>query len=144
MKIWLLYKLLTYIFILNCIFIRMFNHKKESYIYLICYRYIGVCSGLKVASGLLFFLDWMLISWKHKKDIEQPPTLTVGEIVSSIISLDRLSTLGWGELPVDGNKDSPEDIQPLEMEEESYSHVPRPVKRLHKRDSSASDILSPR
>lgn len=103
-----------------------------------------MCSGLKVASGLLFFLDWMLISWKHKKDIEQPPTLTVGEIVSSIISLDRLSTLGWGELPVDGNKDTPEDTQPLEMEEESFSNIPqRPIKRLHKRDSSASNILSP-
>lgn len=100
-----------------------------------------MCSGLKVASGLLFFLDWMLISWKHKKDIEQPPTLTVGEIVSSIISLDRLSTLGWGELPVDTHKDAAEDTQPLEMEEDNYSHVPRPVKR-HKRNSSASDMLS--
>lgn len=83
----------------------------------------------------------MLISWKHKKDIEQPPTLTVGEIVSSIISLDRLSTLGWGELNLE-DKDGPEDAQPLEMEEESYSHVPRPViKRHHKRNSSASDVL---
>lgn len=97
---------------------------------------------MKVASGLLFFLDWMLISWKHKKDIEQPPTLTVGEIVSSIISLDRLSTLGWGELPADANKDTPEDIQPLDMEDEGYSHAPRVVKRHHKRGSSASEILN--
>lgn len=108
-----------------------------------------MCSGLKVASGLLFFLDWMLISWKHKKDIEQPPTLTMGEIVSSIISLDRLSTLGWGELaPLDEHKDTPEDVQPLEMEEDHhpYSHVPssRPVMKRHhhhKRNSSASDVL---
>ncbi|KFM82308.1 hypothetical protein X975_19358, partial [Stegodyphus mimosarum] len=85
----------------------------------------------------------MLISWKHKKDIEQPPILTVGEIVSSIISLDRLSTLGWGDLPIDGNKDVPEDTQPLEMDEESYANVPRTVKRHIKRDSYTSDILSP-
>ncbi|GIY28151.1 solute carrier organic anion transporter family member 5A1 [Caerostris extrusa] len=93
-------------------------------------KYIGVCSGLKVASGLLFFLDWMLISWKHKKDIEQPPTLTVGEIVSSIISLDRLSTTGWGDLTIDPSKEAPEDALPLEMEDEGFSNPPRTVKSL--------------
>ena len=58
-------------------------------------RYVGVCSSLKVAAGLLFFLDWLLICWRHKKDLDKPPALTVGEIVSSIISLDRLSVFGW-------------------------------------------------
>ncbi|GFY31192.1 solute carrier organic anion transporter family member 5A1 [Trichonephila clavipes] len=106
-------------------------------------KYIGVCSGLKVASGLLFFLDWMLISWKHKKDIEQPPTLTVGEIVSSIISLDRLSTAGWGDITIDPSKEAPEDSVPLEMEEENFSNPPRMVKRLVKRDSCANEVLSP-
>ncbi|GFY69291.1 solute carrier organic anion transporter family member 5A1 [Trichonephila inaurata madagascariensis] len=106
-------------------------------------KYIGVCSGLKVASGLLFFLDWMLISWKHKKDIEQPPTLTVGEIVSSIISLDRLSTAGWGDITIDPSKEAPEDSVPLEMEEENFSNPPRMVKRLVKRDSCAKEVLSP-
>ncbi|XP_067138869.1 solute carrier organic anion transporter family member 3A1 [Centruroides vittatus] len=82
-------------------------------------RYIGVCSGLKVASALLFFLDWLLISWRQKKDIEQPTTLTVGELVSSIVSLDRISTYGWSEVE---KREDGDDIQPLEStEEENYN-----------------------
>lgn len=60
-------------------------------------RYIAICSGLKVAAGLLFFLDWLLITWRHKRELKEAPPLTVGEIVSSIVSLDRLSALGWGD-----------------------------------------------
>lgn len=70
-------------------------------------RYIAVCSGLKVAAGLLFFLDWLLITWRHKRELKEAPPMTVGEIVSSIISLDRLSALGWG----DG--EHKEDVLPL-------------------------------
>lgn len=70
-------------------------------------RYIAVCSGLKVAAGLLFFLDWLLITWRHKRELKEAPPLTVGEIVSSIISLDRLSALGWGDA------EQKEDILPL-------------------------------
>ena len=62
---------------------------------MLSFRYVGVCSGLKVAAGLLFFLDWLLICYRHKKESVKPPALTVGEIVCSIISLDRLSVFGW-------------------------------------------------
>lgn len=55
------------------------------------YRYVGVCSGLKVAAGLLFFLDWLLIYWRYKQDLKAQPALTFGELVSSIISLDQFS-----------------------------------------------------
>ena len=59
-------------------------------------RYVGVCSALKVAAALLFFLDWVLVSWSPTKDAKEKPIgLAVGDIVSSIISLDRLSTLGY-------------------------------------------------
>ncbi|XP_076330345.1 solute carrier organic anion transporter family member 3A1-like [Tachypleus tridentatus] len=64
-------------------------------------RYIAICSGLKVTAGLLFFLDWVLISWRHRKELTEGPTMTVGEIVSSIISLDRLSAMGRGDLARD-------------------------------------------
>lgn len=70
-------------------------------------KYIAVCSGLKVAAGLLFFLDWLLITWRHKRELKEAPPLTVGEIVSSIVSLDRLSALGWGDA------EQKEDVLPL-------------------------------
>ncbi|UYV61535.1 SLCO5A1 [Cordylochernes scorpioides] len=77
-------------------------------------KYIGVSSGLKVAAALLFFLDWLLISYRHKKD--GGGALTMGELVTSIISLDRLSTLGWTEAnaPLDpdgGDLEDPEDLK---------------------------------
>lgn len=80
-------------------------------------RYIAVCSGLKVAAGLLFFLDWLLITWRHTREVKETPPLTVGEIVSSIISLDRLSALGWGD------PDHRDDTVPLDCctEEETTS-----------------------
>lgn len=69
-------------------------------------RYVGVSSALKVAAALLFFFDWLLITWRHKKEKAQASTgllkiqgtqqpLSIIEIVSSIISLDRLSVMGW-------------------------------------------------
>jgi hypothetical protein len=64
---------------------------------------------LKVAAGLLFFLDWLLICWRHKKDLDKPQALSVGEIVSSIISLDRLSVFGWNT----NIKEDDEEQQPL-------------------------------
>jgi len=62
-----------------------------------------------VAAGLLFFLDWLLICWRHKKDLDKPQGLSVGEIVSSIISLDRLSVFGWNT----DIKEDDEEQQPL-------------------------------
>ena len=58
-------------------------------------RYIGVCSGLKVAAGLLFFLDWVLVYYtdsKKKEMFDKPVEVApVKQIVTSIVSLDRIS-----------------------------------------------------
>ena len=86
--------------------------------WLCVHRYVGVCSGLKVAAGLLFFLDWLLICWRHKKESDKPPALTVGEIVSSIISLDRLSVFGW-------NTDIREDDEEQPLGPDSGIHLKR-------------------
>merc|ERR1719384_2885618 len=53
------------------------------------FKYVGVCCGIKVLSVLTFLLDWYLI--KRREDVEKKQkTLTVGEVVNSIISLDKL------------------------------------------------------
>ncbi|KAH9399317.1 Striatin-interacting protein 2 [Tyrophagus putrescentiae] len=61
-------------------------------------RYVGICSMLKVTATLLFFLDWLLITYREKRELKRaatlPVTFTPEEIVSSIISLDRLSFFG--------------------------------------------------
>ncbi|KAJ6223851.1 hypothetical protein RDWZM_002396 [Blomia tropicalis] len=60
-------------------------------------RYVGVCSALKITAALLFFLDWLLICYREKKEIGKlMPKFgsPVDELVSSIISLDRLSVFG--------------------------------------------------
>ncbi len=53
---------------------------------------------LKVTAALLFFLDWLLITYREKRELKRaatlPVTFTAEEIVSSIISLDRLSVFG--------------------------------------------------
>ncbi|XP_013791882.1 solute carrier organic anion transporter family member 5A1-like, partial [Limulus polyphemus] len=79
-------------------------------------RYIGVCTGLKVVSGCLFFLDWVLISWKQRKDIEQPVAMTLGELVSSVMSMDRHSAMGdfIHDDVRTGTLRSDEEMQPLE------------------------------
>lgn len=53
------------------------------------FRYVGVCCGIKVLSVLTFLLDWYLI--KRRETVEKKQNaLTVGEVVNSIISLDKL------------------------------------------------------
>lgn len=59
-------------------------------------RYIGVCSGLKVAAGLLFFLDWILVCYNSRasrKISDKPLDVGVQQIVRSIVSLDKVSVL---------------------------------------------------
>ncbi|CAG2161777.1 unnamed protein product [Oppiella nova] len=92
-------------------------------------RYVGVCSGLKVAAGLLFFLDWLLICWRHKKDLDKPQALSVGEIVSSIISLDRLSVFGWNT-----NIREDEEEQPLGPDSDYNSANDMDEQELNERD----------
>jgi hypothetical protein len=53
------------------------------------FRYVGVCCGIKVLSVLTFLLDWYLIKRRETSEKKQT-ALTVGEVVNSIISLDKL------------------------------------------------------
>lgn len=53
------------------------------------FKYVGVCCGIKVLSCIVFVLDWYLIQKKETKDKKQT-ALTVGEVVNSIISVDKL------------------------------------------------------
>ena len=55
---------------------------------LIFFRYVGVCCGIKVLSVLTFLLDWWLIKRRETSEKKQT-ALTVGEVVNSIISLDK-------------------------------------------------------
>lgn len=50
---------------------------------------MGVCSALKVAAGLLFFLDFFLICYRNRIDLQQPVRLTIDEVVNSIYNLDQ-------------------------------------------------------
>jgi len=53
------------------------------------YKYVGVCCGIKVLSVLTFLLDWWLIRRREKSE-KKENAMTVGEVVNSIISLDKL------------------------------------------------------
>ncbi|KAK3878540.1 hypothetical protein Pcinc_016839 [Petrolisthes cinctipes] len=51
------------------------------------FRYVGICTAVKIISALIFVLDWLLIRWKYKLDMEG--TMTVGDIVNSLMSMDK-------------------------------------------------------
>ncbi|KAL7647268.1 UNVERIFIED_CONTAM: hypothetical protein RMT77_002526 [Armadillidium vulgare] len=51
------------------------------------YRYVGICTAIKVLSAVIFLFDWLLIRWKYKLDMDG--TMTVGDIVNSLMSVDR-------------------------------------------------------
>merc|ERR1719357_1142858 len=53
------------------------------------YKYVGVCCGIKVLSVIIFCLDWYLIKRRENEEKKQK-SVAVGEIVNSIISLDKL------------------------------------------------------
>jgi len=53
------------------------------------YKYVGVCCGIKVVSCLIFLLDYWLIRKRQNAEKKQAH-LTMGEVVNSIISLDKL------------------------------------------------------
>eukprot|EP00093_Oithona_nana_P005745 05745.XXX_182220_189329_1 [CDS] Oithona nana genome sequencing. len=52
------------------------------------YKYVGVCCGIKVLSVLTFLLDWWLIRRREQSE-KKENAMTVGEVVNSIISLDK-------------------------------------------------------
>jgi organic anion transporter 3A len=54
------------------------------------YKYVGVCCGIKVLSVIIFIIDWWLIRNRQNSEKKQQAALTVGEVVNSIISLDKL------------------------------------------------------
>ena len=51
-------------------------------------RYVGVCCFIKLLSLAIFLVDWWLI--RNRQNAEKKnAALTVGEVVNSIISLDK-------------------------------------------------------
>ena len=53
------------------------------------YKYVGICAGIKVLASLIFFLDWWLIRRRERQE-EAAGGLTVGELVNSVVSLDKI------------------------------------------------------
>merc|ERR1719150_2806069 len=52
------------------------------------YKYVGICAGIKVIASLIFFLDWWLIRRRERHE-KMAEGLTVGELVNSVVSLDK-------------------------------------------------------
>lgn len=53
------------------------------------YKYVGICAGIKLLSFLIFSFDWYLIK-KHQEKEEERGGLTMGEVVNSMVSIDKL------------------------------------------------------
>ncbi len=51
-------------------------------------RYVGVCCFIKLLSLFIFLADWWLIRNRQNAE-KKEAALTVGEVVNSIISLDK-------------------------------------------------------
>lgn len=52
------------------------------------YKYIGLCTSIKIVALLIFMVDWWLV--RRRKHLEKLQPLTANDIVGSIISLDKL------------------------------------------------------
>lgn len=52
------------------------------------FKYIGLCTSIKVVALSIFAVDWWLVS--KRKHLEKLQTLTANDVVGSIISLDKL------------------------------------------------------
>ena len=50
-------------------------------------RYVGICAGIKIIALALFLVDWWLV--RRRNQLEEQATMTVGDLVGSIISLDK-------------------------------------------------------
>ena len=50
-------------------------------------RYVGICAGIKILALALFLVDWWLV--RRRNQLEEQATMTVGDLVGSIISLDK-------------------------------------------------------
>lgn len=52
------------------------------------YKYIGLCTIIKVVALSIFFVDWWLV--RKRKHLEKLEPLSANDVVGSIISLDKL------------------------------------------------------
>ncbi|XP_046384206.1 solute carrier organic anion transporter family member 5A1 isoform X2 [Ischnura elegans] len=52
------------------------------------FRYVGICAGIKLLALALFLIDWWLV--RRRRHLEETGVITVGELVGSIISLDKI------------------------------------------------------
>ncbi|XP_021915685.1 solute carrier organic anion transporter family member 5A1 isoform X2 [Zootermopsis nevadensis] len=52
------------------------------------YKYVGICAGIKILALALFLVDWWLV--RRRRQLEEQAALSVGDLVGSIISLDKL------------------------------------------------------
>ncbi|XP_063220390.1 solute carrier organic anion transporter family member 5A1 [Bacillus rossius redtenbacheri] len=52
------------------------------------FRYIGICAGIKTLALAMFAVDWWLV--RQRLHSENQHQLTLGELIGSIISLDKL------------------------------------------------------
>ena len=60
------------------------------------YKYVGICAGIKVISFCISSFDWWLIRRRERLEKAQGG-LTVGEVVNSIVSLDKMFEPGSAE-----------------------------------------------
>lgn len=52
------------------------------------YKYIGLCTGIKVVALSFFIVDWWLV--KKQKHLDKLEPLSACDVVGSIVSLDKL------------------------------------------------------
>jgi organic anion transporter 3A len=48
---------------------------------------VGICAGIKILALALFLVDWWLV--QRRRQLEEQAAMTVGDVVGSIISLDK-------------------------------------------------------
>ncbi len=65
------------------------------------WKFVGICLGIKIAAMLVFIMDYALVRRRYRKEKGQA-TMTVGEIVNSIASLDRGKPPAWTGLTFRG------------------------------------------
>ncbi|XP_065344246.1 solute carrier organic anion transporter family member 5A1 [Cloeon dipterum] len=53
------------------------------------YKYVGICAIIKVAALILFLIDWHLVRKRQSLDKQGQP-IGIGEIIGSIVSIDKL------------------------------------------------------
>lgn len=51
------------------------------------YKYVGLCASIKIVALAIFMIDWWLV--RRRKSLEKLPQITTGDLVGSIISLDK-------------------------------------------------------